>query len=51
MNRVEAGAKPFRQLHRVVIGPEMDKERARLVVEHMVVNCSDLDPVVPQGLD
>ena len=51
MNGIQPGAKPLGQFHSVVVGPEMDEERARLVVEHVIVNRGDLDAVVLQGLD
>src|ERR1700677_2451171 len=51
MNSIQPGAKPLGQFHGVVVGPEMNEERARLVVEHVVVNRGDLDAIVLQRLD
>ena len=39
------------ELARVVIGPEMHEEDARLFVEHVAVQGGDLDAVGLQGLD
>ena len=47
MNRVKPGPQPFRQFHGVVVGPEVDEERAGFVVEHVIVDGGDLDAVVP----
>src|SRR5271166_3368709 len=40
----------FGELLRVVIRPEMHEEQPRLVVEHVVVECGNLDPVLAQCL-
>src|SRR2546421_12437179 len=39
---------PFGELLGVVIGPEMHEVEVRLVVEHVVVDRRDLDPVLAQ---
>src|SRR6202035_5968166 len=42
------GLEPLGELPRVVIGPEVYEEEVRLVIQHVVVNCRNLDPVVAQ---
>jgi hypothetical protein len=51
MNGVEGGVQPLRPLRGLVIGPEVDEERAGLVVEHVIVDRRDFDPAVAQRLD
>ena len=51
MNSVKSGAKSLSQFHGVVVGPEMNEERAGLVVEHVIVDGGHLDAVVAQGFD
>ena len=36
---------PLRQLRRIVIGPEVNEEEAWLLVQHMAVDCRDLDAI------
>jgi hypothetical protein len=38
MNGVESSPEPFSELHRVINGPEVDEERAGLVVEHVIMD-------------
>lgn len=42
---------PIRELYRVVVRPEMHKERTRLLANHVIVNRRNLDSVFTQGLD
>ena len=42
---VERRAQALRELHRVVVGPEMHEEQARLLVQHVAVQGGDLDAV------
>src|SRR5712664_2169129 len=48
---VEGGTQARGELARIVIGPEMQEEHARLFVEHVAVQGGDLDAVGLQGLD
>jgi hypothetical protein len=48
---VESGAEAFGELQGVVIGPEVKKDQARLLGQHMAMNRSHLDPVLAQRLD
>ena len=50
MDCIESHAQPTRQFHSVVIRPEVHEKEPRLVVEHVVVERHDLDPVVLKGL-
>src|ERR1700704_4037402 len=40
---VECGTDPARQFHGVVVGPKMDEEHARLLVEHVTVDRRHFD--------
>ena len=40
---VERSTDAVRQFHRIVVGPEMDEEHARLLVEHVAVDRGHLD--------
>jgi hypothetical protein len=51
MNGIQGGTKPMSELHGIIIGPEMDEERAGIVIEHVIVDRRDFDVVVPQCLD
>src|SRR5258708_3518804 len=48
---IERGAQPFRQFYRVVIGPEMHEEQARLFFQHVAVNGRNLNALLTQRLD
>ena len=41
----------MRQFECVVVRPKMDKERTRLLIDHVIVNRRDLDSAIAQGLD
>ncbi len=47
---VERSTQASGELHGIVIRPEVDEEAPRLVVEHMIVDRSDLDTIAPQRL-
>ena len=38
----------MRQLHRIIVRPEMDKEHTRLIPKHMIVQSGHLDAVAAQ---
>src|SRR6266480_6564301 len=42
---VQGSAQPLRQLHRVIVRPEMKEEQPWLLVQHMGVDRCHLDPV------
>jgi len=44
----ERGLQPLGKLLRIVIGPEVHEVEMRLVIEHVIVDCRNLDPVLPQ---
>src|SRR6266567_5886143 len=46
----ERHLQPVRKLVDVVVSPEVQEEQAWLVVQHVVVDCGDLDPAVAQRL-
>src|SRR6476659_4383795 len=48
MNRIESGPQPLRELHRVVVSPKVNEERARLLADHVIVDRGHLDPVVTE---
>ncbi len=48
---VERGTHTPRQLQCIVIGPEVDEEHARLLVEHVAVDRRDFDVAAAQGSD
>src|SRR6516162_8982495 len=48
---VERGTQPLGELERIVIGPEMQEEESRLLVQHVAVDRSDLDAIGPQRHD
>jgi hypothetical protein len=45
---VERGAQPARELQRIIYGPEVHENQARLLGEHVAVNRRDLDGVAAQ---
>src|SRR5688572_21603915 len=51
LNLRERRIEPGRKFLRVIVGPEMHEEQARLVVEHVVVQRRHVDPVRVQRLD
>jgi hypothetical protein len=48
---VECGPQTPCQLDRMVVGPEMHEEHARLFGQHMAVEGRYFDAIGPQGLD
>ena len=48
---VECGAQSLGQLQGVVVGPEMQEEQPRLLVQHVTVDRRDVDAVRSQRLD
>src|SRR5690348_7644677 len=48
---VERRAQASRQLHGIVVGPEVAEEQSRLLIEHMAMDCRHLDAVAAQRLD
>jgi hypothetical protein len=48
---VERRPEATRELRRVVIGPEMHEEQARLLVQHVTMKRSHIDAICPQRLD
>src|SRR5262245_13114538 len=49
VHMVQGGAQACRQLQRVVVGPEVQEEHARLLGQHVAVQGRDLDAVGLQG--
>jgi len=45
---VERSPQPLRQLHRIIVCPEVNEEHPGLLGEHVTVNRGDLDAVPPQ---
>src|SRR6516162_7630312 len=48
---VERGAKAFRQLQRIVVGPEVQKKESWLLVQHVTVDCRHFDAICKKRLD
>jgi len=46
---VGRGFESARQLDGIVVCPEMHEEQARLVIQHVIVDCRHLDAVLPNG--
>ena len=47
VNCVKPGPQPLSESDSIVVGPEMNEERAGFVIEHVIVDGGDLDIVVP----
>src|SRR6266481_2361459 len=48
---VQCGAQSLGKLQCIVVGPEMQEEESRLLVQHVAVDRSHVDAVRPQRLD
>ena len=47
---VERGAQSLGELQCIVIGPEMQEEQPRLLIQHVAVDRRDIDAIRPQRL-
>ena len=48
---VESSAQALGELLRVIIGPEVHEEKARLLIQHVAVQCGHLDAIVTQRFE
>src|SRR5436190_19699815 len=48
---IQRRSKSFRQLHHVIVRPEVHEEQPRLLVEHVAVNGRNGDAILAQCLD
>src|SRR4051794_37135768 len=48
---VDGGAQSLGKLQCIVVGPEMQEEQPRLLVQHVAVDRGHVDAVRPQGLN
>jgi hypothetical protein len=48
---LERRAKAIRELHGVIVSPEVNEKRARLFADHVVMDGGHLDPIVAQRRD
>jgi hypothetical protein len=51
VDSLERRTKAIRELHGVIVGPEVNEKRARLFADHVIVDGGHLDPIVPQRRD
>src|SRR5689334_22122859 len=51
IHSVQRHADAAREFHSIRVCPEVDKKGPRTVVQHVIVNCSYLDPVLLQRLE